>query len=175
MPLVLLTQNRKLKKKRKYLIQGLTKEKVSARFRLSFLSMLSCLFHPHLALRTLRVTRPPSAGCLLALGRVLGWCQRWGWGCQSGGTQKSWGWRAPITQICVSDCSWKGLRHFQAARSVLGSVARWRMVIQELVHGKTAVRGEKWKCSEATNVWPCLIKTQMEIWRRVRMAGPEEE
>lgn len=36
----LLTQNKKLKKKRKYRIHGLTKENVSARFRFSFLSII---------------------------------------------------------------------------------------------------------------------------------------
>lgn len=42
----LLTQNKKLKKKRKYRIQGLTKENVSARFKFSCLSIVSVARFP---------------------------------------------------------------------------------------------------------------------------------
>lgn len=47
----LLTQNKKLKKKRKYLIQGLTKEKVSARFRFCFLSIVCWCCYSHIELQ----------------------------------------------------------------------------------------------------------------------------
>lgn len=90
-PLLLLTQKRKLKKKRKYLIQGLTKENVSARFRLSFLSMLSRI--------------PPTFSCewpsrhQRVVYCLWGGCQRGGGSlggaatlpCQSGQTQECGG------------------------------------------------------------------------------------
>lgn len=41
-----LTQNKKLKKNRKYLIQGLMKEKVSARLRFNFLSIFVLFYAP---------------------------------------------------------------------------------------------------------------------------------
>jgi hypothetical protein len=41
-----LTQNKKLKKNRKYLIQGLIKEKVSARLRFNFLSIFVLFYAP---------------------------------------------------------------------------------------------------------------------------------
>lgn len=55
----LLTQNKKLKKKRKYLIQGLTKENVSARFRFSFLSIVCWCFYSHVDLQWVLLQNSP--------------------------------------------------------------------------------------------------------------------
>lgn len=56
----LLTQNKKLKKKRKYLIHGLTKENVSARFRFSFLSIVCwCFLQPRRSRGELLLQKSP--------------------------------------------------------------------------------------------------------------------